>query len=88
MDVHFLLALPIPAAAESLQAEIEAGAARMIQLSQSPESDSAEQSGLEIHLNKLVEQAFDLKRQLRNIDKIFARVFKGGRRVKASSRKA
>jgi adenylosuccinate lyase len=34
-----------------------------------------------------VEHAFDLKRQLRNIDKIFARVFKGGRRAKASSRK-
>jgi len=35
-----------------------------------------------------IEHAFDLTRQLRNIDKIFARVFKGGRKAKASSRKA
>jgi adenylosuccinate lyase len=35
-----------------------------------------------------IEHAFDLKRQLRNIDKIFARVFEGSRKVKASHRKA
>ena len=35
-----------------------------------------------------IEHAFDLKRQLRNIDKIFARVFEGGRRAKASRRKS
>ena len=35
-----------------------------------------------------IEQAFDLKRQLRNIDKIFARVFRSNRRAKASPRKA
>jgi adenylosuccinate lyase len=34
-----------------------------------------------------IEQAFELKRQLRNIDKIFARVFKGGGKAKASRRK-
>jgi adenylosuccinate lyase len=35
-----------------------------------------------------LEHAFDLKRQLRNIDKIFARVFEGSRKVRASGRKA
>jgi adenylosuccinate lyase len=35
-----------------------------------------------------IEHAFDLKRQLRNIDKIFARVFKnGGTATKSSRRK-
>jgi len=60
VDVHFLLALPIPAATAALQADIEAATARLIHLSQSPQADSAEQSGLEMHLNALVQQAFAL----------------------------
>jgi hypothetical protein len=60
VDVQFLLALPIPAVAASLRAEIEAVTATLIQLSHSPGAGSAEQPGLEIHLNTLVQQAFDL----------------------------
>jgi len=35
---------------------------------------------------KTLERAFDLKRQLRNVDKIFARVFGGGTRVRSAKR--
>jgi adenylosuccinate lyase len=36
---------------------------------------------------KVIEQAFDLKRQLRNIDGIFAQIFKPGTRLKAKPSK-
>jgi adenylosuccinate lyase len=37
---------------------------------------------------KQIEHAFDLPRQLKNVDKIFARVFGKGQRVPSSRRKA
>ena len=60
IDVQFLLALPIPAAAASLRGEIEGVTARLIEFSQSPEANSAEHADLEMHLNTLLQQAFEL----------------------------
>jgi hypothetical protein len=58
--VQFLLALPVPDAAPSLRARIETASDQLIRLSQSPQADPSEQSDLEMHLNSLVQQAFDL----------------------------
>src|ERR1700733_7628757 len=60
VDVQFLLALPIPSVGASLRTEIAALAGRLLHLSQSSTADSAEQSELEVCLNSLVQQAFDL----------------------------
>jgi hypothetical protein len=60
IQVQFLLALPVPDAAPSLRARIETASDQLIRLSQSPQADPSEQSDLEMHLNSLVQQAFDL----------------------------
>ena len=60
VEVQRLLALPIPAAGEPLRNEIESLAKRLIQLAQTSLADPIEQSDLEIRLNSLVQQAFDL----------------------------
>lgn len=60
VDVQFLLSLPIPNATAPLRTEIEALANRLIHLSKSSATNSAEWCDLETHLNSLVQQAFDL----------------------------
>ena len=60
VDVQFLLALPIPGADAPLRTEIQSLASRLIHLSQASVADAAEQSDLELRLNSLVQQAFDL----------------------------
>ncbi|MCL4486959.1 MAG: N-6 DNA methylase [Chloroflexi bacterium] len=60
VDVQFLLALPIPDAKVSLRAEIESLTKRLLDLSQSSVTSVAEESEIELRLNSLVQQAFNL----------------------------
>jgi hypothetical protein len=60
VEVQRLLALPIPSASAPLRSEIVSLAQRLIELAQAAVVDTIEQSDLEIRLNSLVQQAFNL----------------------------